>query len=155
MLSKAKGSSSWAIVPVEKDSANSDGSVNITVAKTQAVLDSIEGKTPEYVPNTLLSIDADRDCASVGEYVYFTVVTSPDVSKVRISYVNADTGKNKSNTYQTSSTAVMSYTLSDDSSNAIWVIRYKVSGPAQGNTFTAECRGDGWASPQTANLSVK
>ena len=154
VLSKAKGSSSWEIVPVEKDSANADGSVNITVAKTQAVLDSIEGKTPEYVPNTLLSIDADRDCASVGEYVYFTVVTSPDVSKVRISYVNADTGKKKSNTYQTSSTAVMSYTLSDDSSNAIWVIRYKVSGPAQGNTFTAECRGDGWASPQTANLPV-
>ncbi len=154
VLSKAKGSSSWEIVPVEKDSANADGSVNITVAKTQAVLNSIEGKTPEYVPNTLLSIDADRDCASVGEYVYFTVVTSPDVSKVRISYVNADTGKKKASTYQTSSTSVMSYTVSDDSSNAIWVIRYKVSGSAQGNTFTAECRGDGWASPQTVKLYV-
>ena len=106
------------------------------------------------MPNTLLSIDADRDSASVGEYVYFTVVTSPDVSKVRISYVNADTGKKKASTYQTSSTSVMSYTVSDDGSNAIWVIRYKVSGPAQDNTFTAECRGDEWASPQTVKLYV-
>lgn len=156
VTSKAKGSSVWETVPVDTDSANQDGSIDITVAKTQAILDSILGAGAQpYEPNTLLSIDADRESASPGEYVYFTVVTSPDVSKVRISYVNADTGKKKTSTYQTSSTALMSYSLSEDSANAIWVIRYKVSAPAQGNAFTAECRGEEWASAKTVSISVE
>ena len=153
--SKAAGSSVWESVAIDTESANADSSIDITVAKNQAVLESAQNPDPPaYEPYTLIDFSADREAADAGEYVYFTVTTTPDVSKVRISYTSAATGKKKSYTYQTSSTSVTGYEVSADGGSVIWTVRYKITEPASGNIFTAECRGSQWAGAKSLPIVV-
>ena len=75
-------------------------------------------------------------------YEYFTIITTDDVSKVKISFINADTGKTKSATYQTTSTNVVD--LDTENGFSVWTIRMKVTAQAQDGAYTVQVRGPAW-----------
>ena len=115
VTSKEKNSKDCEIVEISIENVKDDGSLDITIARSQAILEDIElSGEVTYEPYSLISFSSDNQSSTVGECIYITAVTTPDVSKIRISFTNAETGKKKSNTYQTSSTNVTDYSASSD-----------------------------------------
>lgn len=154
LYSKASGSNDWKNIKINSESGNENESAEITVAKNLAVLNSLiepSGTEPVYEPYTLYSVSTDKDTAEIGEYVLFYFNTTPDVSKIRITYTNAQ-GKTKSKTYQTSSTAIVDYSPGEDGSSVIWTVKYKITEPSADGVYTADCRGNAWGGAKTVTL---
>ena len=108
----------------------------------------------EYEKYTLVSFTVDNAAPAVGEYVYFTAVTTSDVSKVRVSYVNASTGKTKACTYQATSANLTGYETDESTGLTTWTIRYKITAAAEGNVFTGDCRGVNWGEALETTVAV-
>ncbi len=83
-------------------------------------------------------------------YNYFIVETSDAVSKIKISYVNAETGKTKSATYQLTSSNVIDKYYEDG--GMLWTIRMKVTAPARNDEYTVQCRGPVWGEGEIASI---
>ncbi len=131
---KRSGSKTW-------ESVNTGDGEGNTVPFTQEVLvvktaDMLIPATPSYEKYTIVSATPDKENGT------FTVVTTDDVSKIKIAYTNAETGKGKSLTYQTTSTSV----ISCESENGLttWVVKFKFNAPAENNTYTLQARGPAW-----------
>lgn len=150
VLYKVKNSSLWenAADPVNGGNYSKD----ITVAaKEEALQPAVEG----YDPYTLVSVTPKSNNVAIGEKDQtLTVVTTKDVSKVRVTYVNAETGKTKSATFQTTSTAVDSITTNESTGLSTWVLNFKFAAPAQNNAFSVDCRGLSWGEAQTITVVV-
>jgi ubiquitin len=116
-------------------------SFNIKVGKNDAALAPAPdgGESEPY--SILAAVSADRE-ENGAVYKYFYITTTDDVSKIKISYVNADTGKTKSATYQTTSTNVVD--LDTANGFSVWTIRMKVTVPAANNEYTVQVRGLVW-----------
>ena len=99
---------------------------------------------PGYEKFTLLGSIADKEAGT------FTVVTTDDVSKIRISYTDANTGKTKSYAYQTTSTSVISRENHDGLT--VWVVKYKFNAPAEDDIYTVSVRGPAWGEGKTATV---
>ncbi|MBR4767052.1 MAG: hypothetical protein IK085_09870, partial [Clostridia bacterium] len=141
---KVKGSDEWIGMPnPETEQAYS---FIIKVGKDAEAL----APDPEpYAKYSLIDasyIDTEENGA---QYRYFTVVTTDDVSKIRISYVNESTGKTKTATYQPTSTNVTSVEAEDGFST--WTIRMKITTPAQNDAYTVQCRGLSWGEGMVAH----
>ncbi len=96
----------------------------------------------EIAPYSVLSaITTDRE-ENGAVYKYFYITTTDDVSKVKISYINADTGKTKSATYQTTSINVVD--LDTANGFSVWTIRMKVTAPAENGEYTVRTCGPAW-----------
>ena len=150
VLYKIKNSSVWENAA---DSVNGGNySKDITVgAKEEALNPAVEG----YDPYTLVSVTPKSNNVAIGEKNQtLTVVTTKDVSKIRVTYVNAETGKSKSATFQTTSTAVDSVTTNESTGLSTWVINFKFAAPAQNNEFSVDCRGLSWGEAQTITVVV-
>ena len=123
------------------ESVNSTDAQGNTVPFTQEVLvvksaDMLTPATPSYEKYTIVSVTPDTDNGT------FTVVTTDDVSKIRIAYTNAETGKVKSFAYQTTSTSI----ISCESENGLttWVVKFKFNTPAENDTYSVQARGPAW-----------
>lgn len=150
VLYKVKGSSIWENAVDQANGGNY--SKDITVGKKAEVLEpAVEG----YDQYELVSVTPKAANVALGEKdKTFTIVTTSDVSKVRITYVNAETGKTKSATFQTTSTAVDSVTTDDSTGLTTWVINFKFAAAAQNNEFSVDCRGLSWGEAQTVTVVV-
>ncbi len=122
----------------------------VTVAKKAEALDPAPSQ--DYDKYTLISVSANKDNAKIGDTVIFTIETTSDVSKVRIGFVNHDTGKTKTATYQTTSTNA---SVSDAVNGVItWTITFKVSAVAENGAFNVQCRGLNWGETKTATVGI-
>lgn len=118
---------------------------NIRVGKNAAALMISDG---EYDKFTL--IDATyHDSGENDNYKYFIVITTDDVSDVRISYVNEATGKIKRVTMHQDSQNVIAYDTNNGIS--IWTIRYKVAVPVLNDEYIVQCRGNSWGDEMVAH----
>ena len=100
--------------------------------------------TPGYEKFTLLGSIADKEAGT------FTVVTTDDVSKIRISYTDANTGKTKSYAYQTTSSSVINRENQDGLT--VWVVKFKFNAPAEDDIYTVSVRGPAWGEGKTATV---
>ena len=112
---------------------------SVKVVKNAAALTDNHGERTNYISNVFYN-DIEEN-GSV--YRYFSVFATPDVSKIKISYVNSDTGKTKSATYQTTSSNVID--IVDISDYNVWTIRMNITAPVQDNTYQFQCRGLEWS----------
>jgi hypothetical protein len=148
---KVSGSSEWKTVRVSDGlGGKKDYLQDILVGKNQEVLIP---PTPHYSKYELISVLPSSKTVSKGDTGTFTVTTTDDVSKIRIGYVNPDTGKAKTATYQTISTNVLSHDNSDGLS--VWVIKYKFSSPADNDAFFVQCRGSNWGKSEAVEVEVE
>lgn len=126
----------------------------VTVAKKAEALEP--APVQEYDKYTLISVETDKANAAIGDTITFTVVTTSDVSKVRIGFVivsdGTDNGKTKTATYQETSSNVKSVETVDGIST--WTITFKVSKVAQNGAFDVQCRGLSWGDAQTATVAI-
>ncbi|MBR6360737.1 MAG: hypothetical protein IKS04_03000, partial [Clostridia bacterium] len=144
---RVSGSSEWQNLP--KNIYGDPASFNILVYKEpEVIIEPPQG----YEKYTLVSAQADKDSYELGEYGIFTVVTTDDVTKIRIGFKNADTLKLKTSTYQSTSTNVESIVTEDGFTT--WTIRYKFTAPAQNNAFDIQCRGGVWGEAKTVTAEV-
>ena len=150
VLYKIKNSSVWENAA---DSVNGGNySKDITVGAKEEALNPAIG---DYDPYTLVSVTPKSNNVAIGEKNQtLTVVVTKDVSKIRVTYVNAETGKSKSATFQTTSTAVDSVTTDESTGLSTWVINFKFAAPAQNNEFSVDCRGLSWGEAQTITVVV-
>lgn len=149
ILYKNTGSSTWNTAVVANDGSYATYAPVVTVArKAEALVPATEN----YEKYTLVSVACDTQTAKVGDTATFTIVTTDDVSKVRIGFVIADTGKTKTATYQETSSNVIGH----ESANGLttWTITYKFSKVAADSTFNVECRGLSWGETKTATIAV-
>lgn len=140
---KRKGSTVWetaGIKPNTRRGGKADD-IEVLVAKNAEMF---VPATPGYEKFTLLGSVADKEAGT------FTVVTTDDVSKIRITYTNADTGKTKSLTYQTTSTSVISRENHDGLT--VWVVKFKFNAPAEDDIYTVSVRGPAWGEGKTATV---
>ena len=136
---RVSGSNEWNAVPGD--------AFKIKVGKNAAAL-APAPEEGEFAPYSILTaVSADRE-ENGAEYKYFYITTTDDVSKVKISFVNADTGKTKSATYQTTSTNVVD--LDTENGFSVWTIRMKVTAQAQDDAYTVQVRGPAWGEGVTA-----
>ena len=130
---RVSGSNEWKSAPGE--------AFNIKVGKNAAAL-APAPEEGEFAPYSVLAaVSADRE-ENGAAYKYFYITTTDDVSKVKISFVNADTGRTKSATYQTTSTNVVD--LDTANGFSVWTIRMKVTAPAKDDAYTVQVRGPAW-----------
>lgn len=124
----------------------------IVVARTtQALAPETEG----YDKFDLVSVSTDKDAAAVGDKVTFTIVTTDDVTKVRIGFAYTADGaaKTKTATYQETSSNVTGFEKADGL--ITWTVSYKVPATAVGDTtFNVQCRGLEWGETKTAEIEV-
>ena len=136
---RVSGSNEWKSAPGEP--------FNIKVGKNAAAL-APAPEEGEFAPYSIIAaVSEDRE-ENGAEYKYFYITTTDDVSKVKISFVNADTGRTKSATYQTTSTNVVD--LDTANGFSVWTIRMKVTAQAQDNAYTVQVRGPAWGEGVTA-----
>ena len=136
---KRSGSNVWESVNVKgEDGVKAPYEQNILVAKSA---DMFTPPTPEHEKFELVSAQADTEAGT------FTVVTTDDVSKIRISYTDESTVKTKSCTYQSTSSSV----ISCESENGLttWVVKFKTDAHAENNTYTVQSRGPAWGEGKT------
>ena len=139
---KRSGSSVWEPVNNPGETGNKTAyAEEILVGKNS---DVFTPPTPSYEKYTIVSAQADKENET------FTVVTTDDVSKIRISYTNAETGKVKSAAYQATSTSVIS--CESENGFTTWVVKYKFNAPAENNTYTVQARGPAWG--ETTSVTV-
>ena len=126
----------------------------VTVAKKAEALEP--APTPEYDKFTLISVEADKANASIGDTIVFTVLTTSDASKVRVGFVivsdGSDNGKTKTATYQTTSSNASVADNGDGTST--WTISLKVNKVAQNGAFDIQCRGLSWGEVKTATVAI-
>ena len=152
---RCTGSSVWETGVV---SDGNDGYVTyapvVTVAKKA---EALEPAVPNYEKYTLVSVETDKANASIGDTITFTVVTTSDVSKIRIGFVivsdGTDNGKTKTATYQTTSSNA-SVSEADANGLITWTITFKVNKVAQNGAFDVQCRGLNWGEAQTATVAI-
>lgn len=131
---KRNGSSVWSSVKTYDITLNKIVyAKDIIVAKNA---DIFAPPTPNYDKYELVDAQADIEAGT------FTVITTDDVSKIRISYTDANTGKSKSYAYQATSTSVISYENKDGLTT--WVVKFKFNAPAENNTYSVQARGPAW-----------
>ncbi len=145
---KPKGSKEW--LPVMSDGGESELVKTVLVGKTADVL---VPPTQGYDKYSLISAVSGKESVSAGERSQVTVMTTDDVSKIRICYVDAATGKTKSYAFQTTSTSVKS--LESENGISTWVIDFKFIAPAVDSTYSVQCRGTQWGEAQTFTVTVK
>ena len=152
---RCTGSSVWETGVV---SDGNDGYVTyapvVTVAKKA---EALEPAVQNYEKYTLVSVETDMTNASIGDTITFTVVTTSDVSKIRIGFVivsdGTDNGKTKTATYQTTSSNA-SVSEADANGLITWTITFKVNKVAQNGAFDVQCRGLNWGEAQTATVAI-
>lgn len=125
----------------------------VRVASKAAVFDPAPVATLDKY--TLVSAVVDKAAPAVGDYVYFTVKTTSDVSKVRLSYnyTSGSTAKTKRCTYQQTSSNVTNYDTTE-TGYITWTIRYKITTAASDNLFSVDCRGVSWGDAKTVTVAV-
>lgn len=144
---KITGSPVWQTARIQSNAkrgakaVGKEYSQEVLVAKTAEALKPV---TPGYEKFTLLGSIADKEAGT------FTVVTTDDVSKIRITYTNADTGKTKSLTYQATSSSIISHENHDGLT--VWVVKFKFDSPAVDNLYTVSVRGPAWGEGKTASI---
>ena len=139
---RVSGSNEWKSAPGEP--------FNIKVGKNAAALAPAPAEG-EFAPYSIIAaVSEDRE-ENGAEYKYFYITTTDDVSKVKISFINDDTGKTKSATYQTTSTNVVD--LDTANGFSVWTIRMKVTAQAQDNAYTVQVRGPAWGEGVVATES--
>ena len=126
---------------------------NVRVARSSAILDPAPVETLEKY--SLVSAVADKAAPAVGDYVYFTVKTTSDVSKVRLScnYTSGSATKTKRCTYQQTSSNVTGYDTTE-TGYITWTIRYRITTAASDNLFSVDCRGVSWGDAKTVTVAV-
>jgi hypothetical protein len=139
---KRSGSNVW-----ESFKVLGEGGVKVPYEKSILVAKTADIFTPatsNYNKYETVSVTADKDAGTM------TVVTTDDVSKIRICYTDANTGKSKSTAYQTTSTSL----ISCESENGLttWVVKYKFN-PAQDNTYTVQSRGPAWGEGKSISVT--
>ena len=144
---KRRGSSVWETARIlsgtkwKAKAGIKEYSQEVLVGKTA---EALMPATPGYEKFTLLGSIADKEAGT------FTVVTTDDVSKIRISYTDANTGKTKSYAYQTTSSSVISRENQDGLT--VWVVKYKFNAPAENDIYTVSVRGPAWGEGKTATV---
>ncbi len=137
---RVSGSNEWKSAPGE--------AFNIKVGKNAAALaPAHDGWSSPYM---LIDAFYCTKEENGNTYNYFLVETSDDVSKIKISYVNAETGKTKSATYQLTSSNVIDKYYEDGA--MVWTIRMKVTAPARNDEYTVQCRGPVWGEGEIASI---
>jgi hypothetical protein len=132
------------------DDGESELVKTVLVGKTADVL---VPPTQGYDKYSLISAVPGKGSVSAGERSQVTVMTTDDVSKIRICYVDAATGKTKSYAFQTTSTSVKS--LESENGISTWVLDFKFIAPAVDSTYSVQCRGTQWGEAQTFTVTVK
>lgn len=143
------GSDDWFVGKIE----------GVAYAPVIRVAKSAEGlmeEHEEYGKFALVSAVTDKPSYARYEIGYFTVVTTDDCTKVRITYYTAD-NKKKAATYQntatTTSANVTDVTVGEDGLKT-WTIKFKFSYLTDGENFTVEARGDAWGDPLEVPIGV-
>ncbi len=158
-VSDARISQTWTISYKVNGSSVFDKGVDyatpVTVARTAQAL---APATAEHEKFELISVSADKDSAKVGDKVTFIIVTTDDVSKVRIGFAYTLDGasKTKTATYQETSTNVTDFVKSNGL--ITWTISYKVPTQAANAIgdldFNVECRGLEWGKTVSENIEI-
>ena len=148
---RVSGSNEWETA-VDKETG-SPCSFNIKVGKNAAALAPAPEGYEKYSVINASCYDIERQGS---QSKIFKIKTTNDVSKIRISYVNAETGKTKSATYQLTSSGVDHITLGvvgADADTLTWHIIMKVTAPAKDNAYTVQVRGPAWGEGTVAASS--
>lgn len=158
-VSDARISQTWTISYKVNGSSVFDKGVDyatpVTVARTAQAL---APATAEHEKFELISVSADKDSAKVGDKVTFIIVTTDDVSKVRIGFAYTLDGasKTKTATYQETSSNVTDFVKSNGL--ITWTISYKVPTQAANAIgdldFNVECRGLEWGKTVSENIEI-
>ena len=144
---RVSGSSEWNALPKNIYGDPAEFSI-LVYSEPQVIIEPPQGME-KY---TLISAVADKDSYAANEYGTITVVTTEDVSKIRIGYKNAATYKTKTATYQTTSSNVESVVTEDGITT--WTIRYKFTVPAENDRFEVQCRGANWGEAKIITATV-
>lgn len=158
-VSDARITENWTISYKVNGSSVFDKGVDyespVTVARTAQAL---APATESYDKFDLISVDANVTEAKVGDKITFTIVTTDDVSKVRIGFAYTLDGANKTKTatYQETSSNVTNF----EKANGLitWTISYKVPTQAANAIgdldFNVECRGLEWGETVSENITI-
>ena len=138
---KRSGSSIWEPV-------NNPGETGRKTPYTQDILvaknaDILIPPASDYDKYSIIEASADSQNGT------FTVVTTDDVSKIRILYTSAETGKVKSLAYQLTSTSVRT---ESENGLTVWYINYKFDAKALDDTYIVQARGPAWG--EGVNVTV-
>ncbi|MBR5112359.1 MAG: hypothetical protein IK097_02930, partial [Clostridia bacterium] len=139
---RESGSSEWKALPGE--------TFNVKVGKDAAALAPAPVGV-DYDPYTLISAAYTGTEENGAQYKVFTVTTTEDVSKVKISFVNETKGKTKTATYQTTSSNVTGIETANGVS--VWTIRMKITAPAANDEYTVQVRGSSWGNGMAATAA--
>ena len=135
---KRSGSKVWKSVnSIGEGGEKTPYEKSIIVAKSA---DLLTNSTPGYEKFSIVSVQADKEAGTL------TVVTTDDVSKIRVCYTDLDTGKIKSLAYQTTSTSV----ISCESENGLttWTVKFKFKN-AEDDSYNVQARGSAWGEGTT------
>ncbi len=158
-VSDARVSQTWTISYKVNGSSVFDKGVDyatpVTIARTAQAL---APETAGYEKFDIISISADASEAKIGDKVTFTIITTDDVSKVRIGFAYTLDGadKTKTVTYQETSSNVTKFEKKDGL--ITWTISYKVPTQAENALgdidFNAECRGLDWGKTVSETITI-
>lgn len=124
----------------------------IRIAKSA---EGLMAENPLHGKFALVSAEADKTNYARNEIGYFTVVTTDDCTKVRITYFTS-AGKKKAATYQNTATTTSANIteLVTEGGLKTWTIKFKFSYLTNGDNFTVEARGDAWGTPVEVAIGV-
>lgn len=145
---KAKGSSIWKNAEISGRKYSTD----IIVGRNAEVLELT--KPDKYDAYTLIDVNANINEASNGDKLLLTINVTNDISKIRIGLYDPKLGKNRTVTYQASSSNVKSITYNNDGTST-WMICYAIPSYASNTAnIIVQARGNAWGESKTLPIKI-